>query len=179
MDADEIRDWSERYDEVYDGELQANEERLHEALTDQQYITHDQLEDVVRWKLNGMPGRRGGNIDRVRTVPDKFVRRVSEAALLVDDPKIQLKTLKSIPGIGPATGTVILTFYDPENYGIGDRYILDQFFGEDRVMRVTDYPDILEALRDRNPDDFALRTVEKAYYQKYRVENDVGDFGNW
>ena len=176
MDTEEIRDWSQRYDEVYDDDLQAVEERIHEALTDQQYLTRDQLEDVVRWKLNGMPGRRGGNVDRVRTVPDEFVRRVSEAALLVDDPKTQLKTLKSIPGIGPATGTVILTFYDPENYGIGDRYILDQFFGEDRVMRVTDYPDILEELRDRNSGDSDLRTVEKAYYQRYRVENDVGDW---
>lgn len=178
MDASDIRDWSERYDEVYDGELRAVEERLHGALTDQQYITRDQLEDVVRWKLNGMPGRRGGNVDRVRTVPDEFVRRVSEAALLVDDPKIQLKTLKSIPGIGPATGTVILAFYDPENYGIGDRYILDQFFGKEGQMGVTDYPDILEELRDRNPGDFDLRTVEKAYYQKYRVENGIGDFGD-
>lgn len=176
MEADEIRDWSERYDGVYDDDLQTIEERLHEALTDHQYLTRDQLEDVVRWKLNGMPGRRDGNVDRVRTVPDEFVRRVSEAALLVDDPTVQLKTLKSIPGIGPATGTVILTFYDPENYGIGDRYILNQFFREDRIMRVTDYLDILEELRDRNPGDFHLRTVEKAYYQRYRVENDVG---NW
>jgi Fe-S-cluster formation regulator IscX/YfhJ len=176
MDADEIRDWSERYDEVYDDDLQAVEERIHEALTDQQYLTRDQLEDVVRWKLNGMPGRRGRNVDRVRTVPDEFVQRVTEAALLVDDPKTQLKTLKSIPGIGPATGTVVLAFYDPENYAIGDRYILDQFFGKDRVMRVTDYSDILEELRDRNPGDFDLRTVEKAYYQRYRIENDVGDW---
>lgn len=178
MDADEIRDWRDCYDEVYDGELRATEERLHEELTDQQYITRDQLEDVVRWKLNGMPGRRGGNVERVRTVPDEFVRRVSEAALLVADPKIQLKTLQSIPGIGPATGTVILTFYDPENYGIGDRYILDEFLEKDGQMGVTDYSDILEALRDRNPGDFDLRTVEKAYYQRYRVENDVGDFGD-
>ncbi|WP_255470553.1 hypothetical protein [Halorubrum sp. CBA1125] len=43
-------------------------------------------------------------------------------------------------------------------------------------MRVTDYPDILKELRDRNPGDFDLRTVEKAYYQRYRVENDVGDW---
>ncbi|WP_248897039.1 hypothetical protein [Haloplanus halobius] len=176
MDPEEIRNWSERYDEVYDGGLQDIEEHLHEALTAQQYLTRDQLEDVVRWKLNGMPGRRGGNLDRVRTVPDQFVRRVSEAALQVDDPTVQLKTLKSVPGIGPATGTVVLTFYDPEHYGIGDRYIVHELLGEDRIMRVTDYPDILAELRDRNPGGFDLRTVEKAYYQRYRVENDVGDW---
>ncbi|SDX66291.1 hypothetical protein [Halobellus clavatus] len=176
MNKEDIRKWSERYDEAYDDDLQETEERIHKQLREQGYLTRDQLQEVVQWKLNGMPGRRGGNVERVNTVPDEYVQRVTEAALLIDDPKTQLKTLKSIPGIGPATATVILTFYDPENYGIGDRYILDQFFGEDRTIRVTDYPKILAELRDRNPGDFDLRTVEKAYYQKYRVENDVG---NW
>ena len=176
MDADEIRDWSEQYDEAYDDDLQAIEERLHDDLTDQQYITRDQLEDVVRWKLNGQAGRRELNIEQVRTVPDEFVQLVSEAAFLVDDPALQLKTLQSIPGIGGATATVVLMFYDPESYAIGDRYIVHEFFGEDRGMRVTDYPKILAELHDRNPDGFDLRTVEKAYYQRYRVENDRG---NW
>jgi len=176
MDTDDIRSWSERYDEAYDEDLQAIEERIHKVLIDQSSLTRDQLQEVVQWKLNGMPGRRGGNVERVGTVPDEFVQRVTEAALLIDDPATQLKTLKSIPGIGPATATVVLTFYDPENYGIGDRYILDEFFGEDRTIRVTDYPKILAELRDRNPGDFDLRTVEKAYYQKYRVENGVGDW---
>lgn len=176
MDVDEIRSWSERYDEAADDDLQAVEKRIHGALIEQQYLTRDQLQEVVRWKLNGMPGRRSGNVERVDAVPDEFVRHVTEAALLIDDPTTQLKTLKSVPGIGPATATVVLAFYDPENYAIGDRYILDELFGADRTMRVTDYPKILAELRDRNPGDFDLRTVEKAYYQKYRVENDVG---NW
>ena len=176
MDADEISDWSDRYDTVYNEDLRKTEERIHKTINEQQYLTRDELLEIVRWKLDGMPGRRGGNVDRVEKVPDEFVQRVTEAALLVDDPVIQLKTLKSVPGIGPATGTVVLTFYDPENYGIGDRYILDEFFGESRTMRVTDYPKILEELRNRNPSDFDLRTVEKAYYQKYRVENGVGNF---
>ena len=176
MDTDAIRKWSQRYEEVYDGDLQRIEEQLHESLTEQQYITREQLTDVVRWKLNGQPGRRNRNIEQVNSVPDEFVRRVSEAALLVDDPEIQLKTLKSIPGIGGATATVVLRFYDPEHYAIGDRYIVHEFFGEDRGMRITDYPKILEELRNRNPGDFDLRTIEKAYYQRYRDEHDVG---NW
>jgi hypothetical protein len=176
MDMDSVQNWSEQYNETYDDDLQAIEKSIHEALTEQQYLTRDQLQEVVQWKLNGMPGRRGGNVERVNTVPDEFVQRVTEAALLIDDPTTQLKTLKSIPGIGPATATVVLTFYDPENYGIGDRYILDEFFGKDRTIRVTDYPKILAELRERNPGTFDLRTVEKAYYQKYRVENDVGSW---
>jgi hypothetical protein len=176
MDANEISDWSDQYDEVYNKKLRKIEERIHKTINEEQYLTRDELLEVVRWKLDGMPGRRGGNVDRVESVPNEFVQRVTEAALLIDDPVTQLKTLTSIPGIGPATGTVVLAFYDPEHYGIGDRYILDEFFGESRPIRATDYPAILQQLRTRNPADFDLRTVEKAYYHKYRVENDVGNF---
>lgn len=176
MDADEIRRWSDRYDEVYDDDLREIERELNRDLAEQGYITQEQLGEVVRWKLNGQKGRRDLNIEKVNVVPEGFIRRVSEAAFLVDDPVIQLKTLQSIPGIGGATATVVLMFYDPENYAVGDRYIVHEFFGEDRGMRVTDYPKILAELRDRNPGDFDLRTVEKAYYQRYRDEYDAGDW---
>lgn len=92
----------------------------------------------------------------------------------MDDPKIQLETFTSIPGIGSAIATVILAFYDPTNYAVGDRYIVDIFLDEDRGMRITDYPTILEEFRNRNPGDFDLRTVEKAYYQSYRDKHDIG-----
>ena len=47
-------------------------------------------------------------------------------------------------------------------------------FGEDRALRLSDYPRLLPALHDRNPGEFDLRTVEKAYYQQYRDTYDVG-----
>ena len=173
MDRGDISNWAEAYDESYDEELHEIEQTLHEALQKQRYITQSQLRNVVTWKLDNQAGRRSGNIERVNQVPDAFVRRVSEAALLVDDPKVQLKTLSSIPGIGYATATVVLTFYDPEQYAVGDRYMVDLFFDDDRQMRVTDYPKLLSELRDRNPGGFDLRTVEKAYYQRYREENGI------
>lgn len=176
MEAADIREWSNRYDEQYAPELQSIEKTLRKALDQQERLTQDQLEDVIRWKLNGQPGRRDRYIERMRTVPDEYVRRTTEAALLSDDPKIQLETLSSIPGIGSATATVVLMFYDPTNYAVGDRYIMDTLFEKDRGMRANDYPDILDELRDRNPGDFNLRTVEKAYYQQYRAENGIG---NW
>jgi hypothetical protein len=173
MNENEVRKWAKSYDESYDEELHEIEETLHEALQAQGYITQEQLRDVVTWKLDNQAGRRSGNIERVNRVPDEYVRRVSEAALLVEDPEVQLKTLSSIPGIGYATSTVVLTFYAPERYAVGDRYMVDLFFDEDRQMRVTDYPELLSVLRDRNPGGFDLRTVEKAYYQRYREENDL------
>lgn len=173
MDADEIRDWAKSYDRGYDDQLHEIEQTLHEAFQEQEYITQDQLRKVVEWKLDNQAGRRSGNIERVNRVSDEYIRRVSEAALLVDDPVLQLKTLSSIPGIGGATATVILTFYNPAIYAVGDRYMVDMFLGEDRQMRMTDYSTLLEELRDRNPGGFNLRTIEKAYYQRYREQQGI------
>ena len=173
MDPDEIREWAEAYDAEYDDALHETERRLTERIGEQRYVTQDQLRDVVRWKLDNQGGRRGGNVDRVNRVPDRFVQRVSEAALLADEPKLQVKTLASIPGIGPATATVVLTFADPASYAVGDRYVMDVFFGDPKQMGATDYPRLLEQFRAENPGGFDLRTVEKAVYQRYRVEEGI------
>lgn len=174
MDRSEIKEYSVRYDEGYPEEHQAIERDLHDALTHQQYLTQDQLERVIRWKLDNQPGRRDRYIEDMRAVPDEFIRRVSYAALLLKgDPETQLKTLRSIPGIGGATATVILSFYDPVNYAVGDRYMIDALFGEDRGFRITDYSELLRELQERNPGGFNLRTVEKAYYRQYQEENGI------
>lgn len=59
-------------------------------------------------------------------------------------------------------------------YAVGDRYMVVTLFGEDRTLRLSDYPQLLTELRNRNPGEFDLRTVEKAYYQQYRDTDDVG-----
>ena len=46
MEADEIRRWSDRYDEVYDEDIREIENRLNDLLPEQDYITRKQLEDV-------------------------------------------------------------------------------------------------------------------------------------
>ncbi len=174
LDSEEIEHWSEEYDANYDGKLREIEQTLNKVLAEQHYITQDQLEQIIIWKLDAQPGRRDKNIEKMNAVPDQFIRQLSGAALLLNDPKTQLDTLTCIPGIGNATATLVLAFYDPANYAIGDRYIVDALLGEDRGMRLTDYPKILKELRDRNPGGLDIRTVERVYYQKYRHEQNVG-----
>ncbi|OYR56802.1 hypothetical protein [Halorubrum halodurans] len=173
MDADDIRTYSERYADGYTEEHREIEDDVGAALDEKGYLTRDELERVVAWKLDNQPGRRDRYIEMMRSTPEEFVRRVTEAALLPNDPKIQLRTLASIPGIGDATATVVLAFHDPTTYAVGDRYIMDALFGEDRGFRRSDYATLLEELHDRNPSDFDLRTVEKAYYRRYLEENGI------
>jgi hypothetical protein len=173
MNADEIQMYSERYTDGYPDRHQKIEQEVHTALNKEGYLTQDELARVVKWKLDNQPGRRDRYIEMMRSTPEEFVQQVTGASLLPEDPKIQLQTLSSIPGIGDATATVVLAFYDPTTYAVGDRYIIDVLFREDRGFRRSDYTKLLEELRDRNPGDFDLRTIEKAYYRRYQEQNDI------
>lgn len=178
MDEDDIEKRRDEYNEIYPEELQAIEKDTRSDIHEQGYLTQDQLEEVMTWKLNGQGGRADRFIDEMRGVPEEFVQKVTEAALLVDNPQLQVETISSIPGVGAATATVVLMFYDPENYAVGDRYLNDELLGNDRSVSAAEYSRILDELRDRNPGGYDLRTVEKAYWMRYTDENDVGDWGN-
>ncbi|KYH24712.1 hypothetical protein HAPAU_30880 [Halalkalicoccus paucihalophilus] len=167
-DGVDYQQWSEQYNANYDPALKEIEGTLTTALGEQHYMTQGQLEKVIQWKLNVQRGRRDRSIEWMSDVPAAFIQRISEAAFLVDDPKLQLNTLTSIPGIGPATATVVLTFHDPTTYVVGDRYMVTALFDEDRALCLSDYPRLFTELRERNPGGFDLRTIETASYQQYR-----------
>lgn len=177
MERGHIRDKLRKYDDIYAGELRRIEDELNAALSEQGYITPDQLRMVFDWKFDGMPGRGDYLKGIVRQLPEAFVVNCSKAAFVVDEPKTQLDTLTSIPGVGDATASVILAFYDPERYCVGDRYIVHALLGEQRGMRATDYPKLLEHIDDINTGEFTRREVEKAVYQEYRDTHGKGRFG--
>ncbi|KYH24090.1 hypothetical protein HAPAU_41690 [Halalkalicoccus paucihalophilus] len=121
----------------------------------------------MQWKLNAQRGRRDWYIEWLYEVPAVFVQRISQAAFLVDDTKLQLETLTSIPGIRPASATVVLAFHDSMNYAIGDRYMIAALLGDDRALRRSVYLRLLAELRDRNSGEIDLQTVKTACYQQY------------
>lgn len=73
MNNDEIKQWSEQYDANYDPTLKEIKETLTTALGEQHYITQEQLEKVMQWKLNAQRGRRDRYIERMYEVPTAFV----------------------------------------------------------------------------------------------------------
>jgi len=67
--------------------IRKSKRKLGGALNEKGYLTQDELASVVGWKLDNQPGRRDRYIEMMRSTPKEFVRRVTEAALLPDDPK--------------------------------------------------------------------------------------------
>lgn len=179
MDADRIEELSDRYDAYIQTELSGEtglstvEENLRTELQEQEYVTQDQLAQILRWKLVNQGGRAERYVQKMRNVPDKFVQHVTTAAFAVDEPQLQIETIAAIPGVGPATASAALAFYNPEDRAVGDRYLMDALLDEDRQLRASDYPDLLSALEEQNPKEFDLRTVEKACYRQYQERHDI------
>lgn len=172
LTSDEIERLAEAFDdyhhEKYPETRPSVENRLTSLLTNQNYLTTSDVADALEWKLEGQGGRFERYKSQLESVPPDYVELVTEAAFMLDETQQQMKTLYAIPGVGYATATVLMSFNNPADYAVGDRYINEVILGlEDTQITLSNYGYLLDELRKRNPDDFDLRTVEKAYYQDH------------
>lgn len=152
---------------IYEQELpfdDAEEGDLIETITQQDHVTSDQLERIIRWKLEGQGGRADLNTERMSSIPQAAVEHITQAAFQINDPQTQLKVLNAIPGVGYATATVILAFHDPDSYAVGDRIINGVVFGEEKYVSPKNYAELLRELEKMRPDGYTLRETEKALY---------------
>lgn len=168
----EIEQLAEAFDdyhqEKYPETHPSVENQLTNLLTKQNYLTTSDVADSLEWKLEGQGGRFERYKKKLESVPPEYVELVTEAAFMLDERRQQMKTLNAIPGVGYATATVLMSFNNPADYAVGDRYINEVILGlEDAQVTLSNYGYLLDELRKRNPNDFDLRTVEKAYYQDY------------
>lgn len=165
----ELDSYVSAYDDRYEGDGPRIEAELTGVLDAQRYLTTEQLQQAIRWKMNGQPGRAKLNCERLAAVDDAVVRHVTEGALAASAPKLQVEILGCLPGVGSATATVVLTFDDPDDYAVGDRYLMAEVLGEEVSVTPTRYADLLSTLRTHY-EDVPLRTVEKAYYMRHLDE---------
>ncbi len=173
LSAEEISERAKKYDEELsytDTEIEA---RITTLLRSQNWLGKSEIADCIRWKLLNQGGRAQLNIERLDEISEGVAKHITKAAFIAKDPKHQIEILSTLPGVGAATATVLLAFNDPENYAVGDRYMNDELLGEDKQITATSYPKLLEKIREAAPDSIPLRTVEKAYFQRYLEENDL------
>ncbi len=90
--------------------------------------------------------------------------------LTTAEAEFRIDVLDSLHGIGPALASVVLTFYDPKNYGVFDIHVWREFYGkEPRDLFATGkyYVKLLNELRIIGGKyGLNARTVEKAYFTK-------------
>lgn len=168
LDRQQIQELSEELDQAIQNDypnVASVEEDINSKLDRQNSLNKDDLKRIIEWKMASQGGRASNNKERIEKASEDVIRDVTRAGLAASRPKLQVKILSSLPGIGSATATVILAFNDPGNYAVGDRYINEEFLGEEKAVTPSNYEIFLEELEKVCPEDMSLRLVEKAYYR--------------
>ena len=151
------------------------------------YLTYDQLLIISDWKA-GHRNRRN-----VRKNENQKVVEITENALNFGDDKSRIKTLcwPNLNGVRVPVASTILTFYDPERYGVIDQHtsrslyrnrgVLEDVCGSSRFFEkkkltgftVSDYLEYLRIIRKVAKilsksigRHFTAREIEKTLWQE-------------
>lgn len=167
--------WSQKYDREEDLYNTGLEQELGDKLRRTKELTKDELCQIVGWKFQGsLKGRRDLTLKRISAVDDAFIRKASNESFNEQDDRLRIKKLMGrsdgIAGVGLALASVILTFYEPKNFGVYDIHAWREMFGKgpkDLFSKLENLIKFLERLREEARSmEFGARVVEKAYFKK-------------
>jgi hypothetical protein len=170
MDKDEILKWNATYDEKYH-EWTSKEKKLGDKFRETKTLARADLVEIVWWKFEWLVGRRNRVLKFIDKNSDGEICACSQVFnLTLSEDSFRIGLLDNLHGVGPALASVVLTFYDPKNYGVFDIHVWREFFGkEPKGLFSTSsyYIKLLAELRTiAKKYDLNARTAEKAYFTK-------------
>lgn len=170
MDKEEILNWSKKYDSENSWWIQ-KEREMGIRFRSTKRITREDLEQVVNWKFQEMPGRKKRIMALLAKNTDEKIRKVSNKFFRIasNDDSYKVHTLNMVHGVGPALASTILTFINPKDYGIFDIHVWRELFGEEPkgLFRTANYLKVLVELRKiAEKHQLDVRIVEKALFKK-------------
>lgn len=170
MNKQEILDWAEKYDREYSWWVE-KERELGNRLRATKELSKTDLMEVIEWKFVSLKGRRTRGIKYAEMTDDLVLRKVSNLVLDLNKKhdEYKLKLLGVFGGIGIAVASVILTFYDPKNYGVFDIHVWRELFGKEPKYLFTtkNCLRLFSKLRTVSEEhDIPARTIEKALFKK-------------
>lgn len=171
MNKNDLLFWRDKYDKEEDLFVKDVEEKLRKKFRKNRFITKLDLETIVKWKFQGrLQGRQKRFLNVLGLVDEKFIKEVSRLAFLSKEDETRLKLLSSIKMVGNALSSVILTFYDPKNYGVLDIHAWRGLFGkepQDIFSNTKQAVKYFQELREISCKTGLLcRDIEKAIFKK-------------
>lgn len=179
MKKQDILYWWDKYDKEEDLYNKGDEEGLRAKFQKNKYMTKADLERIVKWKFQGrLKGRQKRILNLLRNVKDSYIIDISNLAFKTNDDDERIKLLSSIRGVGNALSTVILTFYDPPNYGVLDIHVWREIFKEQEPNDVfSNSKQAVKFFRELRKISKATgipcREIEKAMFKKNLDESKV------
>jgi hypothetical protein len=165
----EILEWAEKHDRKNVWWIE-QEEEIGDKLRKAKKLSKDDLIKIVEWKFESNPLVKTVELNRVKRLHEPHLEKTTNEVFNLDinqDMK-RITLLCGFEGIGPAVASVILTFYDPENYCVVDFHVYQEVFGfRPKYLTPERYIRLLTKLREEARKwNLKVRDVEKAYFMK-------------
>ncbi len=170
MDKPDYLTWSRKYDKAY-GYLAQRERELGAKFRKQKVLTVADLNQVVEWRFKDEPEKVDHLKELVARNTEEKVSRISSQAfnLPQGDDSYKISCLTTLEGVSPVIASVILTFFDPRQYGIFDLKVWKGLLGNPPPGLFTpqNYIKFLAALRKTAAKhNLDARIIDKALYKK-------------
>ena len=182
MDKKDFLAWSRKYDKDQ-GWLTQKELELGARFRKQKVMTLADLAAVVEWQFRGDEEKRKRVLELVARNDEASVLRVSSQvfSLPVADDVFRMNCLMNLQGVSPVLASVVLSFFDPTQYGVFDVYVWRALLGNEapNLFSAVNYLNLLSALRKTAAKhNLNVRTVEKALVKKKLDESGMGEKGS-
>ena len=169
MEREEILEWVDKHDRKNFWWIQ-QEREIGDRLRETKKLSKDDLNKIIEWKFESNPLVKTIQLNRMKKVNEQHLEKVSNEVFNLDvnqDMK-RITLLCGFNGIGPAVASVILTFYDPENYCVVDFHVYQEVFGfRPKYLTPEKYIGLLGKLREEaRKYSLNVRDIEKAYFMK-------------
>jgi hypothetical protein len=170
MDKPDYIMWSRKYDKALGWQAQ-RERELGAKFRKNKALTLKDLVSVVEWKFKGDDEKLQRAQDLVARNNEERVQRITSQTLSLPnaDDTYRVNCLTTLEGVSPVLASIILTFFDPHNYGIFDQSVWKGLLGNPPPGLYTpqNYVRLLNSLRKTAAKhNLDARVIDKALYKK-------------
>ena len=170
MDKKDFLKWSAKYDKDQ-GWLGQKERELGTRFRKSKVMTKADLVQVVEWTFKDDEAKKRLVLEFVARNDEASVLRISSQAfnLPLDDDACRINCLLMLQGVTPVLASVVLSFFNPQRYGIFDVYAWRGLLGNEvpNLFSAANYLKLLAALRKTAAKhNLDVRTVEKGLVKK-------------
>ncbi len=170
MDKAEFLRWSRKYDKDHSLQFQ-KEQELGARFRRNKSFTREDLLQIVDWKFGDNEQKRTRTTEAVAKNDEAIVARISSQVFNVTETEdaFRMNSLTMLGGVSPILASVILSFFDPKQYGIFDVRVWRELLGNEppNLFSTQNYLKFLTSLRKTaNKNNLDARTIEKALFEK-------------
>jgi len=176
VDKKEILKWSKKYDKDQSWWVQ-KENELGAKFRKNRVMTLEDLPQIVEWKYRDSPEEKKKRLlEKIAKNDESTTQRISSQVFCIigNEDAYRMNSLTMLNGVSPVLASIILTFFDPHNYGIFDVNTWRALLGNEppNLFTVQNYLKLLAAIRKTaNKNNLDARTIEKAFYKKHFDRN--------